>query len=192
MSFIRLPIWLLVFVAALLPLLAIAQDSYDYGFNISTILKRETSTFFAVTGVDETNAAGGSVPVRQDIRQLELDKITWTLYILGLDILQSTSQAQMLSWYQIAGMKIFESWSTVTDQLLRNPWGTPPSLRRRKSYTWELEQWLLHTRLNSLSNMAPPISRSVRTSAVWVDSTDCFILACRRNTKSVCGRCSEV
>lgn len=78
--------------------------SYDYGIDRSTIVKRQSSSTYATTGVHTGTGPNGSTPLRLEIRDLEKDPITWTLYILGLDMLQFTPQTQMLSWYQIAGM----------------------------------------------------------------------------------------
>lgn len=109
MPLIRLPICLLALSAALPSQSAVAPTSYDYGINISTILKRQSSNNFAVTGINTGNGTNGSVPARQEIRQLEQDDIMWTLYILGLDMLQFTNQTEMLSWYQIAGISVHAS-----------------------------------------------------------------------------------
>jgi tyrosinase len=47
---------------------------------------------------------GGDIHVRQEIRQLEQDQDMWTLYILGLSMLQFTAQSSPTSWYSIAGL----------------------------------------------------------------------------------------
>ncbi|KAF8860872.1 Di-copper centre-containing protein [Acephala macrosclerotiorum] len=78
--------------------------SYDYGIDRSTIFKRQTSNFYAITGVHTGSGPNGSTPLRLEIRDLERDSTTWTLYILGLDMLQYAPQTEMLSWYQIAGI----------------------------------------------------------------------------------------
>lgn len=80
---------------------------YDYGVNRSAIIKRQTSNHYAVTGIHTGSGPNGSTPLRIEIRDLEKDRIAWTLYILGLDMLQYTPQTEMLSWYQIAGMGEF-------------------------------------------------------------------------------------
>jgi tyrosinase len=103
MSFIRPPLLLLAVVATLLSHVAIANTSYDYGIDRSTILKRQDSSFYAITGVHTSADPDISTAIRHEIRSLEQDNITWTLYILGLDMLQYTNQTEMLSWYQIAG-----------------------------------------------------------------------------------------
>lgn len=98
---------LLAIAILLLLHLTSAYNSYNYGIDINTILKRQVSSFYADSGIHADNGPNGSVPLRQEIRQLENDNLTWTLYILGLDMLQYTDQTQMLSWYQIAGISTF-------------------------------------------------------------------------------------
>ena len=66
-------------------------------------MKRQASTSYAITGIHTGTDPDGSLPIRHEIRALEQDSTTWTLYILGLDMLQYTNQTEMLSWYQIAG-----------------------------------------------------------------------------------------
>ncbi|TVY83497.1 Tyrosinase [Lachnellula suecica] len=58
------------------------------------------ASFFAVTGAN----ASGSVPLRQEVRDLQKDSTMWTLYILALDMFQYTNQSEQLSWYQVAGI----------------------------------------------------------------------------------------
>jgi hypothetical protein len=79
-------------------------SSYNYSVDRSTILKRQSSNFYAINGIRSGSGPNGSLPLRLEIRELEQDSTTWTLYILGLDMLQYTNQTEMLSWYQIAGM----------------------------------------------------------------------------------------
>lgn len=108
MSLRRLPICLLALVVALLSQSTAAlPTSYDYGIDKSRILKRQTSNFYAITGIHTGSGPDGSAPIRQEIRKLQQDNTTWTLYILGLDMLQYTNQTEMLSWYQIAGILLF-------------------------------------------------------------------------------------
>ncbi|CAK7275259.1 hypothetical protein SEPCBS119000_006603 [Sporothrix epigloea] len=44
------------------------------------------------------------MPPRQEIRRMENDTDLWTLYILGLNMMQYTDQSNLLSYYQIAGI----------------------------------------------------------------------------------------
>jgi tyrosinase len=98
---------LLAIAVSLLLHLTFAYNSYNYGIDKDTILKRQVSSFYADTGIYAGNGPDSSVPLRQEIRQLQKDNLTWTLYILGLDMLQYTDQTEMLSWYQIAGISAF-------------------------------------------------------------------------------------
>ncbi|KAK0108702.1 hypothetical protein ONS95_003493 [Cadophora gregata] len=99
------------FICALLPIPAFAPSSsrqpypsYDYGADPPRLPKRQTSEFFPITGVHTGSGINGSLPLRIEVRELEKDPVAWTLYILGLDLLQYTPQSDMLSWYQIAGI----------------------------------------------------------------------------------------
>lgn len=78
--------------------------SYDYGADPPRLPKRQSSESFPIIGVHTGSDVNGSVPLRIEVRELEKDPVAWTLYILGLDMLQYTPQSDMLSWYQIAGI----------------------------------------------------------------------------------------
>ena len=91
-----------------------AQTSYgryDYGVDVNTLVRRQSSASdgpVVVTGDSAINGSGngnnGSFPVRKEVRELQGDNLSWTLYILGLDMMQGLDQADDLSWYQIMGM----------------------------------------------------------------------------------------
>jgi tyrosinase len=51
--------------------------------------------------------------VRQEIRQMENDNEMWTLYLLGLSMMQFTDQSDALSWYQITGVSVSTSYMTL-------------------------------------------------------------------------------
>lgn len=76
---------------------------YNYGIDRSLIAKRQSINGIVVTGILNGNSLNGSLPVRLEIRNLEKDQDVWTLYMLGLDLLQSIPQDEKLSWYQLAG-----------------------------------------------------------------------------------------
>ncbi|KAG9232333.1 hypothetical protein BJ875DRAFT_82768 [Amylocarpus encephaloides] len=76
---------------------------YDYGVEGHNFIKRQTG-FIPATGVHIGSGPAGSAPQRLEIRELEKDKTMWTLYILGLDMLQNVDQSDMQSWYQIMGI----------------------------------------------------------------------------------------
>jgi tyrosinase len=93
-----------VFLAQTSPTFAKSQKQargYDYGVDPREILKRDTG-HFPVTGVPYTGS-NASIPVRQEIRDLEKDQTLWELYILGLSMMQTINQSDISSWYQIAG-----------------------------------------------------------------------------------------
>jgi hypothetical protein len=75
----------------------LAYSSYDYGSQKRPVSKRQSSI------IQTTGVKNNGVQSRQEIRQLEQNTMLWTLYILGLDMLQYTDQNDELSWYQIAG-----------------------------------------------------------------------------------------
>lgn len=79
--------------------------TYDYGIPTSELAKRQEAmqSSAIVTGVTSGSGPDGSAPLRPNILDLEKDSDTWTLYILALDMMQYTDQAQMFSWYQVAG-----------------------------------------------------------------------------------------
>ncbi|KAK0632863.1 hypothetical protein B0T14DRAFT_560507 [Immersiella caudata] len=73
---------------------------YNYGFDIAKhVSKRQTSRPLVVTG----QAAEGLL-LRQEIRELEQDPDVWTLYILGLSLMQYTDQSSPTSWYGLTGI----------------------------------------------------------------------------------------
>ncbi|CAK7214717.1 hypothetical protein SCUCBS95973_002228 [Sporothrix curviconia] len=89
-----------------------AANLYDYGFDVHAHLSRRThgrfgagagaELPFVVTGLG--GHRNGTIPPRQEIRQMEKDTDLWTLYILGLNMMQYTDQSELLSYYQIAGI----------------------------------------------------------------------------------------
>ncbi len=87
-----------------MPASSAPYPSYNYGSDQTNESKRQTSDFVATTGVHSGSGINGTTPLRLEIRELEKDPVAWTLYILGLDMMQYTPQTDMLSWYQIAGM----------------------------------------------------------------------------------------
>ncbi|SPQ18279.1 b447e784-f57a-40e5-89a7-874d54feefc1 [Thermothielavioides terrestris] len=74
---------------------------YDYGFDVRTRMKRQLGQLQATVVQDKS---GGDIYVRQEIRQLEQDRDVWTLYILGLSMMQFTDQSSPTSYYGIAGI----------------------------------------------------------------------------------------
>jgi tyrosinase len=78
------------------------HQRYDYGIDKHSLIKRSTEHTVTI-GIHVGNGPGESLPQRLEVRELEKDKLMWTLYILGLDMLQWTPQSDKLSWYQIMG-----------------------------------------------------------------------------------------
>ncbi|CZT13854.1 related to tyrosinase precursor (monophenol monooxygenase) [Rhynchosporium graminicola] len=103
--------WNIFFIGAFLRLSSNAASSskhpyssYDYGADPPRLPRRQNSESFLITGVHTGNGTNGSLPLRIEVRDLEKDPVAWNLFILGLDMLQYTPQADTLSWYQIAGI----------------------------------------------------------------------------------------
>ena len=106
-------------LALLLPLICLTQTlvlaqypAYNYGFDVKTRIKRSQLDRRAALVVKDkaataTAAVAGDVVevlVRPEIRQLEQDTDLWTLYILGLSMMQFTDQASPTSYYGLAGL----------------------------------------------------------------------------------------
>ncbi|KAL2158078.1 hypothetical protein VTH06DRAFT_4888 [Thermothelomyces fergusii] len=95
-------------MALLFPIFCLAStlvsdqhSSYDYGFDVEKRVRRLLGQGSVVAVQDKT---GSEIQVRQEVRQLEQDHDLWTLYILGLSMLQSTSQGSPVSYYGLAGI----------------------------------------------------------------------------------------
>ncbi|KAK3393358.1 common central domain of tyrosinase-domain-containing protein [Podospora didyma] len=70
----------------------------------------------AITGVPTTPAANGAVPLRRELRDLQKNyPDQFNLYILGLQNLQGLDEAQLKSYYQIAGIHglPYKPWNGV-------------------------------------------------------------------------------
>jgi tyrosinase len=101
----RLQLSLLIPLVCLTNVLVLAQYStYNYGFDVTKRVKRQLSQRSAMVVNDKSSS--GNVVVRQEIRQLEQDQDLWTLYILGLSMLQFTDQSSPASYYGLAGLCI--------------------------------------------------------------------------------------
>jgi tyrosinase len=101
----RLRLSLLLTLLCFANTLVVAQYSaYNYGFNVKKRVKRQLDRRSTMIVQERT---GGDIQVRQEIRQVEKDQDLWTLYILGLSMLQYTDQASPMSYYGLAGMWFF-------------------------------------------------------------------------------------
>lgn len=92
-------------VQLLLGTLASGQQhvAYDFGVDVSPLVKRKTDELIVVIPLRKVN---GAIPERREIRQLQKNKDQWTLYILGLSLMQFLDQSEPLSFYQISGMMV--------------------------------------------------------------------------------------
>ena len=90
--------WLLVLT--LLPSYILARHgAYDYGFDVARhLIKRQVGGRIVVRGL-----GGNNIQVRQEIRQLELDPELWSLYLLGVSLMQFSDQSSPTSWYGLTG-----------------------------------------------------------------------------------------
>ncbi|CAG8953591.1 hypothetical protein HYFRA_00010050 [Hymenoscyphus fraxineus] len=80
---------------------------YDYGPEGHAHLKRQASdnAYTATTGLPYSGRGpGGSAPLRLEVRELEKNATMWTLYLLGLDWMQSINQEVKYSYYQLMGI----------------------------------------------------------------------------------------
>jgi tyrosinase len=78
--------------------------------------KATMSGNIAITGVPTTPGAGGRVPLRREIRDLQRNSPDqFNLYVLGLRHLQSLDEQQLASFYQIAGIHgmPYKPWNGV-------------------------------------------------------------------------------
>jgi tyrosinase len=89
---------LLRILLVLLTLSGVRASPTPYpGFGLSVVATQQSSPF-AITGL-----AGQSVQARLEIRDLQQNAEQWSLFLLGLQRLQSMNQTDFLSWFQIAG-----------------------------------------------------------------------------------------
>ncbi|CAD6439069.1 1e1b8ba9-904a-47e5-873c-05ef1d1af1bd [Sclerotinia trifoliorum] len=75
---------------------------YDYGVDVGALLKRDVP-HMPTTGVSYIGS-NSSIPLRQEVRDLEKDADLWELYILGTSMMQTINQSDIRSWYQISGI----------------------------------------------------------------------------------------
>jgi tyrosinase len=93
---------LVVVVLSIARTLVFAQHAtYDYGFDVTRMARRQLARRAPIVVRDRS---GDDIQLRQEIRQLEQDQDVWTLYILGLSMMQHTDQLSPMSHYAIAGL----------------------------------------------------------------------------------------
>ncbi|TLD13239.1 uncharacterized protein PgNI_03926 [Pyricularia grisea] len=115
------PLLLFIVGAACLVPSVIAATAYDYGFDTGPLIRRQVSengnnprNRIVAKGVRRSNESK-SVPLRQEIREFQEDGDQWTLFILGLSLMQFDDQDEPISFYQIAGIHgvPFVEWNGV-------------------------------------------------------------------------------
>lgn len=72
--------------------------AYNYGFDVSKHFRRQADKPLVVRG-----DPSGTIRLRLEIRELEQDSDLWTLYILGLSMMQFEDQTDPNSWYGLTG-----------------------------------------------------------------------------------------
>ncbi|POS84884.1 hypothetical protein EPUL_005609 [Erysiphe pulchra] len=89
--------------------------SYDYGIISPLITARQIPTSFVTRGTFGGEGPNGSIPLRREVRDLEKDEDSWTLFILGMDQMQHVNQNERSSWYSLAGIhgRPFKSYDGV-------------------------------------------------------------------------------
>jgi tyrosinase len=87
---------------------------YNFGPDIYRRVKRRTPGPFVLKSLARDD---GELPLRQEIRNLEQNGDQWTLYLLGLSMMQFTNQSDPLSWYQITGIVSATLFSRFTKSL---------------------------------------------------------------------------
>ncbi|GKT48364.1 tyrosinase [Colletotrichum spaethianum] len=101
------------------------SPAYEYGFDTRKLVKRQAQQPIVVAKLPAVN---GTVPVRQEIRQMKQNPFKWNLFLLASSMLQYTDQKEELSWYQIADpVESVLYQAAATD--FRIPywdWATPP------------------------------------------------------------------
>ncbi|UNI25054.1 Tyrosinase [Purpureocillium takamizusanense] len=105
------PVLLVTILAIAIPL-ACCQG-YDFGVDVSRLTRRQTASPILVGKLPL--ATNGTIPVRQEIRQMRADKHKWDLFILSMSMFQTADQQDPLSYYQVTGIHgvPFVSWNGV-------------------------------------------------------------------------------
>ena len=76
--------------------------AYNYGFDVEKHIKRQAQPQqLVLRGISVSDS--GELPIRQEIRDLQKNDNQWTLYLLGLSMMQFTNQSDPTSWYGITG-----------------------------------------------------------------------------------------
>ena len=97
---VRVSVLVLLVLIGLAGGVAGAGSSYDYGFDVGTLSRRQGEQITVVSRLPNVN---GTTPLRREIRDVRTDPYSWNLLILALDMMAWTSQDDPLSYYQISG-----------------------------------------------------------------------------------------
>ena len=77
-------------------------SAYNYGFDVEKHIKRQAQPQqLVLRGISVSDS--DELPIRQEIRDLQQNDNQWTLYLLGLSMMQFTNQSDPTSWYGITG-----------------------------------------------------------------------------------------
>lgn len=97
--------WILLLAAFAFASAVLGQryPGYYFGPDVNRRIKRQIFGPFVLKSLARTD---GELPLRQEFRTLEQNRDQWTLYLLGLSMMQFTNQSDPLSWYQITGMAL--------------------------------------------------------------------------------------
>lgn len=80
---------------------------YDFGVGLSKLTRRWSLTGNTLVYNQLASSTGdndGDKALRVEIRDLEKNEDQWTLYMLGLSMMQYTNQSDEISWYQVTGL----------------------------------------------------------------------------------------
>ncbi|KAJ6444861.1 tyrosinase precursor [Purpureocillium lavendulum] len=80
----------------------VCARGYDFGVDVSRLTRRQVTSPILVGKLPL--AVNGTIPVRQEIRQMIADKHKWDLFVLAMSMFQYADQGDPLSFYQIAGI----------------------------------------------------------------------------------------
>ncbi|KAK4202248.1 putative tyrosinase [Triangularia verruculosa] len=78
--------------------------AYNYGFDVHRRVRRQFAQPSTMIVMGNAATQAGDVQVRREIRELEQDREVWTLYLLGMSMMQFTDQSSPTSWYGITGI----------------------------------------------------------------------------------------
>jgi tyrosinase len=102
-------IWTLLLAAVTLATTVMGHQrypGYDFGPGVHRLRAKRHQQTKGPRVLMNLASADGELPLRHEIRDLENNRDQWTLYLLGLSMMQYTNQSDPLSWYQITGNRL--------------------------------------------------------------------------------------